>query len=199
MVAVSDRKLIEMFNKGNDEVRGGIFEEIVKRYQKKVYNTTYRMMGNPEDANDLAQEVFIRVYQNLHRFQWKASFSTWLFTITSNICRDELRKRQRRLKTQSLSDPIKLKDGEVEREIADDSMTPEKISDHRELRNEIQEVINQLPPEQKEVIVLREFQGFSYEEIAEVSGIAVGTVKSRISRARRSIRKNLKDQIAMNF
>ncbi|MCK4259858.1 MAG: sigma-70 family RNA polymerase sigma factor [Halanaerobiales bacterium] len=198
-MAVSDRKLIEMFNKGNDEVRGGIFEEIVKRYQKKVYNTTYRMMGNPEDANDLAQEVFIRVYQNLHRFQWKASFSTWLFTITSNICRDELRKRQRRLKTQSLSDPIKLKDGEVEREIADDSMTPEKISDHRELRNEIQEVINQLPPEQKEVIVLREFQGFSYEEIAEVSGIAVGTVKSRISRARRSIRKNLKDQIAMNF
>lgn len=187
MVAVSDKELIEMFKKGEEKA----FEEIVRRYQKKVYNTIYRILGNPEDANDLAQEVFIRVYRKLHLFQGKASFSTWLFTITSNLCRDELRKRQRRLKIRSLSEPIRYKDGEIEQEILDESMTPERISINRELRDEIQAVIDKLPDEQKEAIVLREFQGFSYEEIAEIVGVALGTVKSRISRARRNIREEL--------
>ncbi|AZR73789.1 hypothetical protein BBF96_10565 [Anoxybacter fermentans] len=186
-MAVSDKELIEMFKKGEEKA----FEEIVRRYQKKVYNTIYRILGNPEDANDLAQEVFIRVYRKLHLFQGKASFSTWLFTITSNLCRDELRKRQRRLKIRSLSEPIRYKDGEIEQEILDESMTPERISINRELRDEIQAVIDKLPDEQKEAIVLREFQGFSYEEIAEIVGVALGTVKSRISRARRNIREEL--------
>lgn len=176
-----------MFKMGDEEV----FEELVKRYQKKVYNSTYRMMGNHEDAWDLAQETFLRVYRSLHRFQGKSSFSTWLFTITTNICRDELRKRQRRVKTHSLSQPIQVKDGEIEREIVDDSMIPEDISINRELRDEIQGIIDKLPDDQKEVIVLRELQGFSYEEIAEIIGVALGTVKSRISRGRRNLREEL--------
>lgn len=191
-MAVSDWELIELFKKGNEEV----FEEIVRRYQKKVYNTTYRMMGNHEDASDLAQEAFIRIYRNLHSFKGKSSFSTWLFTVTTNVCRDEMRKRQRRLQAQSLSEPVQFEDGEVEREIADDSMAPEIVSLHREMHDEIQAVIEQLPPEQKEAIVLREFQGFSYEEIAEISGVAVGTIKSRISRARQSMKKELSALIA---
>lgn len=191
-MAVSDWELIELFRKGNEEV----FEEIVRRYQKKVYNTTYRMMGNHEDASDLAQEAFIRIYRNLRSFQGKSSFSTWLFTITTNVCRDELRKRQRRLQAQSLSEPVQFDDGEVEREIADDSMAPEVMSLHREMQDEIQAVIEQLPSEQKEAIILREFQGLSYEEIAEISGVAVGTIKSRISRARQSMKKELSTLIA---
>lgn len=187
MLTASDWELIEMFKQGKEEV----FEEIVRRYQKKVVNTTYRMMGNQEDAHDLAQEVFLRVYRNLHKFQGRSSFSTWLFTIASNICRDELRKRQRRVQADSLSEPVQFTDGEVEREIADESMTPETLSLKRELNDEIQAVVDQLPPEQKEAIVLREFQGFSYEEIAEISGVSLGTVKSRISRARMSMRKGL--------
>lgn len=187
MVTRSDWELIQAFKQGNEEV----FEEIVRRYQKKVYNTTYRMTGNPEDANDLAQEVFIRVYRNLERFQGKSSFSTWLFTIATNICRDEMRKRHRRVAVQSLSEPIHMEDGDLEREIADESMTPEILSLNRELHDEIQAVIDELPAEQKEVIVLRELQEFSYEEIAEIAGVSLGTVKSRISRARMNMRKSL--------
>ncbi len=191
-MAVSDLELIEKFKMGDE----GVFEEIVRRYQKKVYNSTYRMMGNHEDAWDLAQEAFLRVYRNLNRFQGRSSFSTWLFTITTNICRDELRKRQRQIKAHSLSEPIRVKDGEIERDIVDDSMIPEDISLQRELRDEIQEVINNLPEEQKEVIVLREIQGFSYEEIAEIVGVAIGTVKSRISRGRRNLRQELDSLIS---
>ena len=191
-MAVSDWELIELFKKGKEEA----FEEIVRRYQKKVYNTTYRIMGNPEDASDLAQEAFIRIYRSLRNFQGKSSFSTWLFTVTTNVCRDELRKRQRRLKVQSLSEPIEFEDGNVEREIADESMAPEVISLHRELTDEIQAVIEALPDEQKEAIVLRELQGFSYEEIAEITGVSLGTVKSRISRGRQNMKKELSVLVA---
>lgn len=193
-MTASDLELIEDFKKGDE----GVFEELVRRYQKKVYNSTYRMMGNHEDAWDLAQESFLRVYRNLSRFQGKASFSTWLFTITTNICRDELRKRQRRVKTQSLSEPIQTKDGELERELVDVSMIPEEISLNRELQDEIQEVIGKLPPEQKEAIILREFDGFNYDEIAEITGVAIGTVKSRISRARRNLRSELNKLVLRN-
>lgn len=191
-MAVSDWELIELFKKGKEEA----FEEIVRRYQKKVYNTTYRIMGNPEDASDLAQEAFIRIYRSLRNFQGKSSFSTWLFTVTTNVCRDELRKRQRRLKVQSLSEPLEFEDGNVEREIADESMAPEVISLHRELTDEIQAVIETLPDEQKEAIVLRELQGFSYEEIAEITGVSLGTVKSRISRGRQNMKKELSVLVA---
>lgn len=193
-MTASDLELIEDFKKGDE----GVFEELVRRYQKKVYNSTYRMMGNHEDAWDLAQESFLRVYRNLSRFQGKASFSTWLFTITTNTCRDELRKRQRRVKTQSLSEPIQTKDGELERELVDVSMIPEEISLNRELQDEIQEVIDKLPTEQKEVIILREFDGFNYGEIAEITGVAIGTVKSRISRARRNLRSELNKLVLKN-
>lgn len=193
-MTASDLELIEDFKKGDE----GVFEELVRRYQKKVYNSTYRMMGNHEDAWDLAQESFLRVYRNLSRFQGKASFSTWLFTITTNICRDELRKRQRRVKTQSLSEPIQTKDGELERELVDVSMIPEEISLNRELQDEIQEVIEKLPTEQKEAIILREFDGFNYDEIAEITGVAIGTVKSRISRARRNLRSELNKLVLRN-
>lgn len=190
-MAELDLELVEKFKNGKEEA----FEEIVRRYQKKVYNTTYRMLGNPEDAWDFAQEVFIRVFRNLHRFQGRASFSTWLFAIATNICRDELRKRQRKVKTQSLSEPIKMKDGEIEREVMDNSMIPEEITLHRELQGKIQTIIDTLPLEQKEVIILREFQDFSYDEIAETIGVAVGTVKSRISRGRKNLRQALSNFI----
>lgn len=181
-VAVSDMNLIKKFKAGDESA----FEELVKRYQKKVYNTTYRMMGNREDANDLAQEAFLRVYRKLDRFKGNSSFSTWLFTVTTNLCRDEMRKRQRRLQTTSLS--------EKERNIPDEMMSPEDLSLQRELRDKLQQVIDKLPNKHREVIILREFQGLSYDEIAEVTGVSMGTVKSRLSRARRSIKQELKSR-----
>ncbi len=187
-MAVSDGELIERFNNENNEA----FEELIIRYQHKVYNTTFRMLGNHEDALDMAQETFIRVYKSLASFKKNSSFSTWLFCITTNICRDELRKRQRKLKTLSISG------GEENNKIIledDEENNPEKISMSEELSTTIQEKVNQLPTEQKIVFVLREFQELSYLEIATILDISMGTVKSRLSRARQTLRRDLNEII----
>ena len=183
-MAVSDGELIERFNNENKEA----FEELIQRYQHKVYNTTFRMLGNHEDALDMAQETFIRVYKSLASFKKNSSFSTWFFRITTNICRDELRKRQRKLKTLSISE------GEEHNKIIledDEKNNPEKISISQELSTTIQEKVNQLPTEQRMVFVLREFQDLSYQEIADILDISMGTVKSRLSRARKALREDL--------
>jgi len=183
-MAVSDGELIERFNNENKQA----FEELIMRYQHKVYNTTFRMLGNHDDALDMAQETFIRVYKSLTSFRKNSSFSTWLFRITTNICRDELRKRQRKLKTLSISG------GEEKNKIIlgdDEKNNPEKISMSKELSTTIQEKVNQLPTEQKMVFVLREFQDLSYQEIADILDISIGTVKSRLSRARKALREDL--------
>lgn len=183
-VTLSTSELINQFNNGNEQA----FTELIQRYQHKVYNSTYRMLGNHEDALDMAQESFIRVYKNLHKFRADSSFSTWLFRITTNICRDELRKRQRKLNMHSFSEYENDKKTIKNMEISDD---PERISISSELNETIQEKIDQLSPEQKAVFVLKEFEGLSYKEIADVLDISIGTVKSRLSRARRSLRKDL--------
>ncbi len=183
-MALSDNELIYEFNHGNKHA----FTELIERYQHKVYNSTYRMLGNHEDALDMAQESFIRVYKNLNKFQVKSSFSTWLFRITTNICRDELRKRQRRLKTYDLEEN---KDEENIRQNLEDTGDPEKVFIKNELSETIQKKVDQLPPEQKIVFVLREFEGFSYSEITDILEISCGTVKSRLSRARRFLRDDL--------
>ncbi|MFP4662629.1 MAG: RNA polymerase sigma factor [Halanaerobiales bacterium] len=183
-MAITDGELIKQFNNGNKDV----FEELIQRYQDKVYNTTFRMLGNHEDAMDMAQETFIRVYRSLDNFKGNSSFSTWLFNITGNICRDELRKRQRSLKTYSLSS-----DKNINADIPEDTEqknNPEKASLSRELSITIQQKVDQLPGEQKIVFVLREFENLSYQEIADVLDISLGTVKSRLSRARRALRKD---------
>ncbi|MFW6287751.1 MAG: RNA polymerase sigma factor [bacterium] len=184
-MAVTDGELIKEFKNGNKQV----FEELIQRYQDRVYHTTFRMLGNHEDAMDMAQETFIRVYKSLGNFKSKSSFSTWLFSITGNICRDELRKRQRSLKTYSLSS-----DDRFNNDLPEDSdrkSNPEKASLSRELSSTIQKKVDQLPEEQKFVFVLREFEDLSYQEIAEILDISLGTVKSRLSRARRALRDDL--------
>lgn len=180
----SDLELVQRFKKGEKE----IFEKLVRRYQHKVYNTTYRMLGNREDAGDLAQETFIRVYQNLDRFKEKANFSTWLFRITTNLCRDQLRKRKREPATSSLTNSG---DGEQEILIPDNQYSPEKVSIEQERKREIQNQLGKLPLEQREILILRDIQDFSYHQIAEILKISPGTVKSRLSRARRSLRDKL--------
>ena len=180
----SDLELVQRFKKGEKE----IFEKLVRRYQHKVYNTTYRMLGNREDAGDLAQETFIRVYQNLDRFKEKANFATWLFRITTNLCRDQLRKRKREPVTSSLTNSS---NGEQEILIPDNQYSPEKVSIEQERKREIQNQLGKLPFEQREILILRDIQGFSYHQIAEILKISPGTVKSRLSRARRSLRDKL--------
>lgn len=188
-MGITDLELVNKFKSGNNQA----FTELVNRYQHKIYNTTFRMLGNHDDALDIAQETFIRVYNNLKKFKAKSSFSTWLFTVTTNLCRDELRKRKNNLKTFSISNY------EQEMELEDNYNTiknnPEEISLNKELQKIIQKKIDQLQSDQKTVIILRDVQGLSYKEIAKILGISMGTVKSRLSRARTILRDDLKNII----
>ena len=149
------------------------FEALYDMYAAKVYNTALRMTRNSEDALDLAQEIFIRVYKSLPFFKGDSSFSTWLYSIASNACIDFTRKESKK-KHDPVDEAFKLPD----------IITPESEHEKKQLREDIANAISSLPPNLREVIVLREINGLSYAEIADALDIETGTVKSRISRAR---------------
>ncbi|NLM96628.1 MAG: sigma-70 family RNA polymerase sigma factor [Halanaerobiaceae bacterium] len=184
-MALSDIELVQEFKDGSEQA----FAELIERFQHRVYNTTLRMLGNREDALDTAQECFIKVYKNIKKFKGDSSFSTWLFRITTNACRDELRKRKRRLPV--YTDINSDDENNTIQNISNGSNEPEKITISRDINESIQELVNQLPEDQKLVFILREFQDLSYQEIAEILDISMGSVKSRLSRARRSLRQDL--------
>ena len=157
------------------------FETLVKEYEKNVYNLALRMTGNSEDAADMSQEAFIKAYNSLSSFRGDSKFSVWLYRIVSNVCLDYLRSRTRK-PTVSLS--TENDDGEeVELDIADESQSPELLLDRSLTRDAVRRGLAALPPDHREILLLREIQGLSYEEIAAALGLEAGTVKSRIFRA----------------
>lgn len=168
------------------------FELLIKDYQVYAYNIAYRMMGNEEDAKDAAQEALIKVYKSIQKFKETSSFSTWLYRIVMNTCKDELKKHKE--KVLSLDREMETDDGTMSREIGDESLNPSKIVERNEVSHVVQEAINTLPDANKMVIVLRDIQGLSYEEISQVIKEPVGTVKSRISRGRNQLKKILIEQ-----
>jgi RNA polymerase sigma-70 factor (ECF subfamily) len=168
------------------------FEELVLGYQSKVYALTYRYMGNEEDAYDMFQETFIKAYRSLPTFKGQSSFGTWIYRIASNVCLDELRRRKRRIPTLSLDEPATTLDGnELEVEIADTSYSIDILYEQKELSSSIQEVLDQMKKEHKTAIILRDILDLSYEEMAKVMGCSMGTVKSRLSRARNILKEKL--------
>jgi RNA polymerase sigma-70 factor (ECF subfamily) len=171
------------------------FEELVAQYQNKIYALAYRYMGNEEDAYDMTQEAFIKAFRSLRSFKGDSSFGTWLYRVATNVCLDELRKRKRRVLTLSLDEPLATQDGdEVEKEIADTSPTVDILYEQKEFSLYIQDILDEMKPEHKNAIVLRDLMELSYEEIAEVLDCSIGTVKSRLSRARTVLRKKLIDR-----
>jgi RNA polymerase sigma-70 factor, ECF subfamily len=179
-LAQKDNELIKDFLQGNEEA----FEELVGHYEKKVFSLCFHYAGNQEDALDLAQETFIRIYRFLPQFRFDAAFSTWVYRLTVNTCLDFLRK-QKQSRAFSLDAPLQTEDGDLSRELADDlKYSPGEELAKKELRAEIRTALFQLPAEQRMPIILKEFQEMSYEEIARVLKIPVGTVRSRISRGR---------------
>lgn len=166
------------------------FEQLIEAYQKKVYNLALRMTGNQEDAADLAQEAFIRVFRSISGFKEQSSFSTWVYRITTNVCLDEIRKRKNR-KVISIDEDIHMDDGEMRRQIVSDDPLPDELAERAELRGIVNDAINSLPEDQRIVITLRDLNGLSYEEIAQILDIPGGTVKSRINRARQALRNVL--------
>ena len=161
------------------------YEALVKKYEKNVYNLALRMTGNSEDAADMAQEAFIKAYNSLTSFRGDSKFSVWLYRIVSNVCLDFLRSRSRK---QTVSLSTENDDGEeVELDIADETHSPEKLLDRSLTRDAVRRGLAALPPDHREILLLREIQGLSYEEIADVLGLEAGTVKSRIFRARKKL------------
>ena len=161
------------------------FEKLVLEYEKSVYAITQRMTGNAEDAADMTQETFIKAYNSLSSFRGDSKFSVWLYRIATNVCLDFLRSRSRK-PTVSLS--VEDDDGEeVELDIADESQSPERLLERGLTRDAVRRGLNALSPEYRQILLLREIQGLSYEEIADVLRIEVGTVKSRIFRARKRL------------
>lgn len=168
------------------------FEELVNTYQNKVYMLAYRYMGNEDDANDMAQEAFIKAYRSLRSFKGDSSFGTWIYRITTNVCLDELRRRKRKIVPLSLDEPLATLDGDdIEREIVDQSLAVDVLFEQKEFTQNLQLLLDEMKPEHKIVIVLRDVMELSYEEIADVLNCSIGTVKSRISRARGVLQKKL--------
>jgi len=179
----NERLLLKRAKKGDVDA----FEQLIEKYQKKVYNIALKMLGNKEDAYDMSHEVFIRVYRSIDKFKEQASLSTWIYKITTNVCLDEIRRRKNRF-TVSIDDDMELNDSKVKRQIEYDGPSPEIIVEENELREIINKSIQQLPEQYRVVTILRDIQGFSYEEIANILDVPQGTVKSRINRARAMLR-----------
>jgi len=186
----TDAALVRAFQAGDKEA----FDKLVLRYQDKVFHICLRFLTDYEEANDSAQEVFVKVYVSLKRFRGDAAFSTWLYRITVNTCKNKLKSFRYRFKSKTVPlggahEPEK-ENGAVD--IADDSASPMDCLETREKEMLIQHAIDTLPISQKTVIVLRHIEGLSYEQIAEATGFNPGTVKSKIARARLHLRERLK-------
>ena len=161
------------------------FEKLVTEYEKAVYAIAQRMTGNPEDAADMTQETFIKAYNSLGSFRGDSKFSVWLYRIANNVCLDFLRSRSRK-PTVSLS--VEDDEGdETQLDVADESQSPELLLERGLTRDAVRRGLDTLPPDYKQILLLREIQGLSYEEIASALGIDLGTVKSRIFRARKKL------------
>jgi RNA polymerase sigma-70 factor (ECF subfamily) len=160
------------------------FQELVERYQDRMVNFIQRSIGDRDRAQDLAQEVFIRVYRHLKRFDPEKKFSTWIYTIASNLAKNELRNRSRNPLVLFQTLTSSWEDDHRPLQFEDSSMRPDDLYRKRRLQELVEQAAAELPEHHREVFVLREIEGKSYEEIAEITGTQLGTVKSRLNRAR---------------
>jgi len=173
---------------------GKAYDELTILYKDAVYSIIYRMVHNKQEAEDLAQEAFIKAYNSINSFNEEYAFSTWLFKIATNNCIDFFRKRK--LKTYSMDQTIKYKDDEIQQEYADDEPTAEKEILSSEKSDMIRTAIEGLPEKYRTAILLRHQEERSYEEIADTLNLPLGTVKARIFRAREMLKKSLKGIIS---
>lgn len=179
---MNEEKLISRAAKGD----ASAFNELLGMHEKKMYAVCLRMCANNEDAQDCLQEAMLRIFRSISGFKGQSSFSTWVYRVTMNTCLDELRKKKNKQST-SL-------DGLLETgwSPSNDSDTPEHHAIAKEKRVAIRSAISELPDDMRAAVVLRDIQGFSYDEISEILGINVGTIKSRISRGREKLREKIR-------
>lgn len=170
------------------------FDALVARYEKPIFNVIYRILGDYDEAADVTQETFINAYRSYHKFRGDANVYTWLYQIALNQSRNRLRRRRRPDlgRTVSLDEPPPgAEAGAGGREIPDETKAPHTLAERTELKDEIMAAIEALPPDYREVVVLRELHDLSYNEIADATGISLDNVKTRLSRARAMLRRRL--------
>jgi RNA polymerase sigma-70 factor (ECF subfamily) len=183
----SDTAVVEDCQNGNPAA----FDELVRRYQDRVYNVVYRFLGNHEDAQEVAQETFLRAYLGIRQFEGRARVYTWLYSIAANLARNRLRDSGRRGRDKSVSLDVQREAG-TPRQWASTAATPEEAARARELDRMLQEALDSLPEHYRLVFVLRTFEKLSYDEIADAAGCPKGTVKSRLNHARMQLHRQLK-------
>jgi len=185
-VSAEERSLIERCKRGDL----GAFNDLVRRYEKQVYNFAYRLTNNYDDANDVAQEAFLRAFNAIGSFRGDASFSTWLFRITTNVFLDD-RKKARAHPQTSLDEYMELDESSVARQVEDTAPGPQALTEEAERTKILGDAITSLPDYQRAMVVLYHTQQKSYEEIAEMMDLPIGTVKSRLNRARLALKEKL--------
>ena len=178
---MTEQELVRAAAGGDTEA----FERLVRTYENKIYHLALRMCGSADEAADIAQEAFLAAWRGLPSFRGEAGFATWLYRLTSNAAIDYLRRQKKQRGDMSLDDE------ELGLDAVDSGPSPQETAEGSELRSAVAAGLNQLSEGHRQVLVLREIQGLSYEEIASVLELDIGTVKSRISRARSSLRKIL--------
>lgn len=166
------------------------FDELVEKYQSQIINIAYGMLSNTEDAYDAAQEVFVKIYKSIGSFKGKSSLSTWIYRIVSNVCNDMLRKRQRSAAAVSINS-VRDNDDDKDLELVDDAPTPEELLELGEAQRTLRLAISELSAEYREILTLSDIEQLRYEEIADILKCPVGTVKSRLNRARNALKKKL--------
>lgn len=180
-----ERKLVRLAKKGDTDA----FEQLVEMHSSRIYSIALRMVGNPVDAEDLAQEAFLRIWRGLEGFNMDAKFSTWVYRLTTNVCIDYLRKEKKNNNV-----PLFTEDDEgeeTELQIPDQRYSPEQKMEQEQLLRSVEQAMNSLDPQYRQILTLRELGGLSYDEISRQLDLKEGTVKSRIARAREQMRRLL--------
>jgi len=188
-----ERQLVERAQAGDQDA----FQELVVRYQRKVYSICYGMLKNQQDSMDVSQDVFIKVFRYLEKFNHNSSFYTWLYRITVNKCIDFIRKRNRRSEVDYNDAVGREDDVDSDEQIMSSTLglRPDRVYARKELRDNMLEALDTLSEKHRTILILREVEGLAYEEIADVLGISKGTVMSRLYHARRYFQEAIKEYL----
>ena len=193
---LNDEALVEEYRQTKDM---SLFKSLVRRYQNRIYNAAFRMLGNREEAEEVVQDTFVKMHQNLDSFRKQSSFAAWAFKISHNLSIDRLRTKKRRASfqmfsfnpTSTLGSDSEDDKGMVIQQIPDEKSDPGKLIDLTEQSQVIQDSLNKLPESQRSVLVLFDIEGFSYNEVAEIVGVNIGTVRSRLYYGRLKLKEIL--------
>ena len=193
MTRVDEGWLIKQAQKGDNKA----FELLIDEHFKKIYNIAYRLSGNEADASDMTQEVLIKIFRHIGSFSGNSKFSTWVYRVATNTCLDELKKIKRR-STYSLDAELDTGENEVVVQVRDEAPTPDIAAEQKELSAAVGKAIKRLSPDHSAVVILRDIQGMSYEEVSKILNCSVGTVKSRLNRGRAQLKKILEKDSYFN-